>query len=148
MIGLNTAVWHFSFVLIVIGLAGIAAGLILREYYRQKKELKGHVTARVVDLVLQERPEGMGRRFTNQYHPVLEYYAGGKLYKQIYPYGTWPSAWEINQQVSIDYNTDNPEEYEVSRSSARTKIAQLLYYAGIGVLTAGVLLFLSFARRG
>ena len=145
---MNTTIWHFSFALIFLGVTGIAAGLILREVQRQKKELKGHVTARVVDLVLKETSDGRKNRFTNRYHPVLEYYAGGRLYKQIYPYGAYPSLWEINQQIPIDFNVENPSEYELSSASFKTRLPQYLYWAGIGILLAGVVLFLSFARRG
>ena len=145
---MNRGLWNFSLFLLIMGLIWIAAGLVLRAYYRRMQELKGHTRARVVDLVLREFPDSSNAQFSNRYYPVIEFYANGKLFKENYPYGSYPSSFQVGDEVWIDYELSDPHEYEIRKTSLSQAAPNVLYFGGIVMVVTGALLFLVFAARG
>ena len=144
---MSKAVWNISFLFLVLGLMMTAAGLILRYYYRRKEQLSGHTRGRVIDLILREVPGTGSASFSNRYYPVLEFYANGKLYKENYPYGAYPSNYQVGDEVKIDYDPEDPHEYEIRKEDIYSLLPTILYGGGILLTVAGALLFIVFATR-
>ena len=139
--------WTASLFLLLLGLACIAAGVILTLVLAERSALKGHTVARVVDLQLREDPHAGNKQFRHCFYPVLEYYADGKLYKQVYPKGSYPSVWKVNQAVKLDYDPEDPNIYALSDQSMRKRLPAVLSAAGILMVVTASMFFLRFATR-
>ncbi len=141
------ALFNFSFILILAGMAAFAAGLIWRHYRRQQEVLKGHTTASVVRLELRMAGEKAHGPYQNRYHPVLQYYAQGQLYEKVLSEGAYPSKWEKGQKIPIEYDLQDPDKYRIHVRQKGDTWPILLYYGGIVLLAAGILLFIRYALR-
>ena len=142
---MNNGIWILSFVCLVAGLIMTAAGLILRSYKRSRQQLAGHTYGRVIDLKLRELPgTNKNNNFRNLYFPVFEFYANGKLYRENYPYGTYPSSFKVGDEVRIDYDPDDPHEYELRHNSIKDMLPSIIYTGGVALTCAGALFFIIF----
>jgi len=141
------AMFYCSFVLILTGMAAFAAGLIWRHYRRQQEVLKGHTTASVVRLELRTAGDQAQGLYQNRYHPVLQYYAQGQLYEKVHSEGAYPSRWEKGQKIPIEYDLHDPDDYRIFVRQKGDAWPVLLYYGGIVLLAAGILLFIRYALR-
>ena len=142
---MNNAIWVLSFVCLAAGLAMTAAGLILRSYKRSRQQLTGHTSGRVINLELRELPGTYkSHTFRNLYFPVFEFYANGKLYRENYPYGAYPSSFRVGDEVQIDYDPEDPHEYELRQKNLKDMLPSLIYMGGVSLTAAGALLFIIF----
>ena len=146
---MNRGLWNASLWLLILGALTAGAGALLLAYVRQKEELKGHVQARVVELQLKE-DRGMQQdgAFVNKYYPVFEFYTHGRLYKLTYPVGSYPSPFTVGQKVWLDYDQDNPEDFQISQADTMQFWARALQGAGLVLAVLGIIFFLRYAGRG
>ena len=85
---MDKTLWTASLFLVILGFLLLIAGALCRVYVNYKEPRRGRVTARVVDLLLQEPvSQDQIRIYKNCYYPVFEFYAEGKLYKITHPEG-------------------------------------------------------------
>ena len=77
----------------------------------------------------------------------LDPYANGKLCETVYPEGSYPAKWTKGQTVMIEFDPENPGLYVIKRTALRDLLPDILYWAGIGLVIAGAVLFLRFALR-
>ena len=145
---MNKGLWTASLFLLVIGLGCIVARLVLQMIFSERAQLKGHTTARVVDLQLREDPAAGNRQFRHCFYPVFEYYAGGRLYKQVYPVGSYPSRWKVNDEIRLDYDPEDPNIYELSTWSMQRILPPALSVFGVILVLTACVIFLRFATRG
>lgn len=129
--------------MIVLGLAMLAAGVILKAVDREKEIYKGHARAKVVE----HRRRDEDGRYRSRLYPVLEYYAEGMLYKVVYPHGSYPARWNIGKELNILYEPTDPEEYCIVEATFRYWLPQILQAGGILFLLIGVVSFIRFASR-
>ena len=129
--------------MVLLGLACLSAGVILKIYDSRKEAFPGHATARVVDLVRRDE----NGRFRSRYYPVLEYYAEGLLYKVIYPEGSYPAKWNVGEELKLLYEPADPETFQVVETGVRGRLPQYLQLGGTLLLMTGIVLFLCFASR-
>ena len=142
---MDRGLWNTSLILVVLGLISLGAGVLAAVYEREHKVFKGKATGRIVDLI---QKEGDGP-YRNRYHPVVEYYAEGKLYKKTLDEGAYPSKWEIGQKIPLLYDPSDPERVgEDERSLIVRYIPAFAYTAGIILLLTGIYVFIRFALRG
>ena len=139
--------WAASAFLTVIGLFCVAAGAVLNSMYRKKEAEVGHASARVVELTLRrgrddETPDGIA----NAYYPVIEYYAEDRLYKTIYPHGSYPSKYSVGQEIKISFPHGNPEHYKIEEKDKLKPISELLSGCGVAFFILAVILFLKYAQ--
>lgn len=145
---MNKGLWAVSLFLIVLGLACVAAALAYNAYRKDRELLSAHVTAKVVDIVsMEDNHPGDNYRFSHRFHPVFEYYANGKLYKEIYPQGSMPGRWHTGEEVKLRYNPRDPSDYEIDSGERKENLPLMLEAAGIFFIVLGALLFISFASR-
>lgn len=146
---MDRTLWTASLFLVVVGLVFLAAGTAIRLYLNYKDPGKERVTARVVDLVLQEpKNEKQVGRYKNCYYPVLEFYAEGKLYKIVHPEGSYPSAYRIHQELLLSYRKDDPEDYRIIKNTFQDILPELLSVLGVVCILAGCVVFALFAAGG
>lgn len=145
---MDRTLWTASLFLVILGLLFLAAAAFCRFYFNYKETRRGRVTARVVDLLLQEpeRPE-QARLYKNCYYPVLEFYANGKLYKIVHPEGSYPSAYRMHQELRLNYNKDDPEDYVIAKNTFRDVLPEIFSVLGVICIFAGCILFALFAAR-
>ena len=144
---MSTAVWKVSLVLVIIGLIMIAAGLIWRSYNHSRQVLKGHTTATVVRQLTREDINAKDSQFSMKFYPVFEYYADSKRYSEVYPFGSYPARFPTGKKLLIDYDTDNPKDFEIHINTLTSVLPGLLYTGGVGLLCIGAVLFIVFAAR-
>ncbi len=138
--------WYVSLWCLILGTVLLAAGYILKELYRHRDTWKGHTIGKVVELVLHPARNPQGQ-FRESFYPVIEYYAKGHLYRVEAEEGTWPSIYEINQELPIDYDPEDPAVFQISQKDFRSRLPEYLYACAITLLCAGALLFLRYALR-
>ena len=144
---MSTGIWKLSMFLIIFGLLLTAAGLIWRYCIRSREILKGHTVARVVKLLSREDTTGTAGAYSRKYYPVFEYYADSKRYSEVYPFGSYPSRFRTGQQMQIDYDKNNPKDYEIHVRTYRDILPAALYFGGTGMIALGAVLFIIFAAR-
>ena len=130
----------------MMGFVCLLGGLIAGVYERKKNPMHAYADAKVVDLLL--RKADTQGPYMNHYYPVLEYYADGNLYKQVWPEGSYPSAWHVGQTVRICYRPDDPDDYTICRDVKKGRLPVYLSTAGMIFLGAAALVFIRFAVRG
>lgn len=146
---MDRSLWTASCFLIIFGIILLGAGLGCQIYLNYKEPLKGRATAKVVELLLQE-PERKdpGLPYKNQYYPVFEYYAEGKLHKVVYPLGAYPSPFKRNQEIKLKYDKSDPLNYKIMEKNTLQLAADALYAVGVVCIAAGCIIFVIFALRG
>ena len=144
---MDKVLFAFSFLFLICGIGAFIAGTVMQEYRRQREVRKGHTTAKVVDLSIQEDKSGSGGPFHHSVYPVLQYYAEGHLCESVYPHGTYPSIWKKGQEVRIDYNTEDPSDYCLSSRDIKANLPMLLSVGGAASVLLGAIMFLRFAIR-
>lgn len=146
---MNKGLWGASLFLVILGLVFICTALIFQTYRKNHEVLSASVMAMVVDVVsVQEDAPGDSYQLSHRFHPVFEYYAEGKLFREEYPEGFLPGRFRVGDVVKLNYNPSDPSEYEMADSSPqKINLPALLEAAGVFCLVLGMLLFISFASR-
>ena len=139
--------WLTSCFLIVTGI-GLLAGGVLSRWYTRRRSGRRVTKARVIKLLLREDPSSDVKVFRNCYYPVFEFYVNGKLHKETYPYGAYPSPFEVGQEVRISFDPEHPGEYEICERSAAGYLPEILSISGAVIFALGAVLFIRFASRG
>ena len=145
---MDKGLWYVSLVLIVLGLALLAAGIALAALRREKQTLHGRADAAVTDLVVRESRSAGPEAFRCAVHPVLEFYAGGKLITLTYPRGWYPSRYKVGDRVRIAYDPDRPKRCVILEADLTRQIPSGIFAAGALMFLAGALIFVRFALRG
>ena len=144
---MDKVLFVFSFLFLVGGVGSFIAGALMQDVRRNREVRKGHTTAKVVDLSIQEDKTASRGQFHHSVYPVLQYYAEGHLYETIYPQGTYPSIWKKGQEVRIDYNTVDPTDFCLSSRDIRSNLPTILSVGGTSLVLLGAVMFLKFAIR-
>ena len=68
------------------------------------------------------------------YHPIFHYHIAGKEYTDPYEFGFNYPYWEINSQVTLKYNPDNPLQYYIEGFNFRKTYILLFvgFFLGLG----------------
>ena len=145
---MNKGLWFFSLALLILGFAALILGVLSSRRRVRGRRRGEHTSAKVVELVLVENPEGAvdGRR--NLYYPVFEFYASGRLCKYRGREGAWPSPYRIGQTVHIVYDPGRPELFRVAAGSSMAYLPEILWGVGGLMILISVIIFLRFAVRG
>ena len=145
---MDKTLWTASLFLVILGFLLLIAGALCRVYVNYKEPRRGRVTARVVDLLLQEPvSQDQIRIYKNCYYPVFEFYAEGKLYKITHPEGSYPSAYRLNQEIRLNYDKDDPTDYVIVKNTALDILPEVFSALGVVCILAGCVLFGLFAAR-
>lgn len=135
-------------ILIILGMLGMAAGILLQSYRRYKEPYKGRATAAVMEIV-PGPPDSKGKAsgVHDYFYAVFVYYAGSRLIKKRFPKGGNPCPFYLNQQVRIYYKLEDPELFKLAEPGPQKKIEQLLYAAGAALVVLGIFSYLFYAAR-
>ncbi len=144
---MSSELWMTGVVFIVLGIAALAAGIILNIYSTSVRPYDGFAEGKVVEIVSLERDPNREAEFRNRQAAVFEFYANGKLIKVMDPADTYPCPYELNQRVSISYDPDYPIRCKVIRTDPRHILAIILNVLSVIFLIIGFLLFLRYALR-
>ena len=143
---MNHDLWWLSCVLFLFSAIFAAVSAFFR-YKGQKHDVYGgHTEARVVDIVTEPRGgEFSLSQFGNRQAAVLEYFAGGKLYKVTDGTDAYPCPFHMNQRLSICYNTKNPKEYVIVYRDTWRRFGTLCACGAIFFVLAGCAVFFAYA---
>ena len=141
---MNRGLWTASVLLVIAGIGMILAGMFLSETHSRGKTAFRRVKARVVDLLRREE-EG---RFRSRYYPVIEYYAGGRLVKTVFEEGSYPSRWQVGDEIFIEYSARHPEKCRRAQEGFRFILPGILWGGGVFLVMLGITAFIRFAVRG
>lgn len=134
--------------ILILGIILTVAGMIYRAYLKEKEPLKGRVSATVVEVVAGP-PDGNGaaKGVHDYFYPVFAYYANGQLRKERYKKGSNPPAFYKGQKVTLKFNLENPGDFQVEKKEREDRIGSLFYFLGLGLIFAGLILYLMFGLR-
>lgn len=145
---MDKGLWTASLLLIILGLILMAVGVGCRLWQSYQDPNRARVTAKVVDLILKEPEKGDASRSNkNFYYPVFEYFAEGRLYKITHPEGSYPSAYRLNQEVALFYDTKDPSHYEIAVIRMPELVAEICSLLGIISVLAGCIIFAFFSLQ-
>ena len=145
---MNKGLWNASVWLVFLGLALIAGGKIYSYVTISKMRLRGMTEGKVVDLVLREETGKSAPAFSNSLYPVIEFYANGKLYKEVWKEGSYPSRYKIGDKVQIRFREYSPSKFIIAGATIQEKLAVFLQWAGVILIGIGIIIFIRFALRG
>lgn len=145
---MNNSIGILADVLIVLGAISMLAGMLCKKYRRSQEHYRGRAEATVVEIVADE-PDAKGKEMGihDYYYPVFAYYAKGRLFRQRYLYGSNPCKFYMNQKVKIRYKNSDPSHFVLKEKNSMEQLSGLLHYAGLGLIAAGVIIFVLFANR-
>lgn len=145
---MNNSIGISGDVLMLLGVICIFAGFLCRRYRNIHAKYKGRAEATVVEIVTgQPDDRGKERGIHDYFYPVFAYYAGGRLIRRKYRYGSNSCKFVLNQKVMIRYKFSNPSIFIIERENYLERRARILYYIGIGMILVGAFIFLLFANR-
>lgn len=145
---MSSDLWTAGCILMILGAACAAIGMLLKYYGEQQEVYPGRAEARVVDIITEPRTgEASLSEFRHCQVAVFEFYAGGKLIKVKDPSNTYPCRYQLHQKVKICYNPLNPTQYRILSTNPWRNAGRLAYAAGSVMLVVGCALFLMHAAR-
>ncbi len=145
---MNIIYWNASLVFVILGILLLVISYGLKFYLKQNEEFHGHTRAKVTDLVLRPNPD-QNSAYRDCYFPIIEYYAGGKLYRQEYEIGSWPSTFQINDEISIDYDIADPNVWHISPKHIMSHVPYILNMVGrfLIIVSIGFMLLFTTGRN-
>ncbi len=134
--------------ILILGIILTAAGIIYRAYLKEKEPLKGRVSATVVEIVTGPPDiKGAEKGIHDYFYPVFAYYANGQLRKEQYEKGSNPPSFYKGQKVALKFDLKNPGNFQIEKKEREEQLGSLLYFLGLGMILAGLILYLLFGLR-
>lgn len=145
---MKNSIGMFGDMMMLAGVIFIFVGFLCRRYRNIHAKYKGRAEATVVEILTGVPDEhGQEQGIHDYFYPVFAYYAGGRLIRKRYRYGSNPCKFVLNQKVNIRYKLSNPSVFIIERENYLERRARILYYTGIALILAGTFIFLLFANR-